>query len=439
MTLFRHARTPAAHGGSVALSPRVAGALALLMGALAGCSSVGSEWRDAEQRNSIEGYQEFLRRYPSSTHERAARARLLTLRWAQLRSSADLAQVTAFQGEVEREAKISGRASPLAEPIATRLAELSWERVRGTSNPADIEAFLKAFPKAAALREATDRLDDLTWEATQRQATPAAWRAYLKRFGAGRHAAQARQLGEGPSWAEARAAGEEAVMREHLALFPGGATAGDARQAVAERVWQRAEHDRTDARPYREYLELLPAGAQALLAQDALDWAQAESEGTLKAVEQYLRRYPQGRFAARARDALPVLREALPLKVGATVNEATGALRSHVVNSLKQARALRPVQIQGTAHLAGPAIQVSWQGGGMFSISSTSPGKDNKAEAPYVLNCAFTGEVGPSGLTSLAIANSPRATLRLDGVSYVHTAEGWSRQIDRYFKDRKDP
>jgi len=427
------------------------------------CSSVTSDWRDAEEAKTPEAYQDFLKRYPGSTNARTARTRLLELRWAKLRPSGDLDGMTALQIDVDKEAqtyetksatpKPAAKASEVAgkesqyppalrslfEQISARRAELVWEKLRANADAAQLDAYLKEFPKSAARRDVEMRLDDLTWETSARQGTLAAWRSYLERFGSGRHADEARRLAETPSWSEVQASQDEVPLRRHLALFAQGATALPAREALAEAVWRRAEREQTDLRPYREYLDLLPGGRHAQAAQDAVDWASAEDDGTVAAVEQYLRRYPDGRFSRHARSALPTLKSRPSPKIESTAAAAISRVRQQVRDGLRQATTSGTVDITGEASVSDHALTVLWRGGGMMAFTQNMPGKDAKSKETYRLLCSFTGKVGPSGLTSLEISNTPRASLRVDGESFIRTAEGWLRQIDKHFKPPAAP
>lgn len=422
-----------------------------------GCGSMSSDWREAEEAKTPEAYESYLKNYPGSANARTARTRLLELRWAKLKASNDLGAVSALQADVEREARSyeprSGAPKPAAkasevastqawypaalrtlfEQTGARRAELTWANLRSSADAAQIEAFLKEFPKAAARRDAEIRLDDLTWEAATRQATPVAWRAYLERFGSGRHAGEARRLAEAPSWGELRANPDEALLRRHLALFPQGTTVAPAREALAEALWRRAEQMQTDVLPYREYLALQPSGPRAQAAQDAVDWASAEDDGTVAAVEQYLRRYPDGRFAGHARGALPTLRARPPPKVEVTAASALSRVQQQLRDSLRQATARGTVDITGEASVTDNVLSVVWRGGGMVAFAQNMPGKDTKTKETYLLACSFTAKIGPSGLSGLEISASPRASLRVDGEAYVRTAEGWLRQIDKHF------
>jgi len=426
--------------------------------ALCGCGSIGSDWRDAEKERTAEAYQGFLKSYPGSSYAKTARTRLLELRWAKLQPSTDLDGMTALRDDVDKEARTyelesaAPKAAPKASGVAgketqyppalrslsgqisARRAQLIWERLRSNADQAQVDAFLKEFPNAPTRRDAEIRLDDLTWESAAHQATPAAWRGYLERFGAGRHASEARRLAEAPSWSEVQASNDEALLKRHLAMFAQGATAAPARASLAEVVWRRAEREQTDLRPYREYLDLLPSGPRSQAAQDAVDWASAEDDGTVAAVEQYLRRYPDGRFAHRARSAIPTLKSKAPPKVEATARSAISRIEQQMRSRLQLASARGSVEITGEASVSDVAMTVVWRGGGALGFTQDVPGKDSKIKETFRLICSFSGKIGPSGLTSLAISNNPRATLRLDGESYTRTAEGWLRQIEKHFK-----
>lgn len=108
-------------------------------------------------------------------------------------------------------------------------------------------------------------------------------------------------------------------------------------------------------------------------------------------------------------------------------------------DSLRQATARGTVDITGEASVSDHALTMVWRGGGMVAFAQNLPGKGTKATETYRLACSFTAKIGPGGLSGLQIAKAPRASLRVDGESYVHTTEGWLRQIDKHFKPPTAP
>ena len=409
------------------------GAAGVLCLTLAACASMSSDWRDAQKHNSVDAYQAFLARYPGSPNTSLAKAGLLEARWSQLSSTAKLDALTALQAEVDREVKATPRLRTVSEAVKSRRADLTWERLQSTSNPADLDEFLKAFPAAAARPHAEARLDDLTFEAARAEGSTSVWRSYLNRFSSGRHADEARSLAELPCWREVSVVLDEASIREHLALFPRGGTAGAARDRLAELVWERAERIGNDLRAYREYLELMPAGPRSAAARDSLDWAAAEDDGTLTAVDKYLKRYPYGRHAARARGALPSLRAGAPHSVASVGSAALAKVAEQVRESLKNASTHGAVTISGSARITSDQTSVSWTGGGMTMMASTHGGRSSIDAAAFELTCSFSGDVGLSGLARLRIDDEPKASLTLAGNRYVRAGEAWLPQIARYF------
>ncbi|MEJ2345263.1 MAG: hypothetical protein P8076_11295 [Gammaproteobacteria bacterium] len=394
----------------------------------AGCATVGSEWRDARRTDTVQAYHQFLERHGRSRFATFARRRLLTVRWGELRTSTDIDKLNQFQKQVDQAAKNDKQLASVAAQVRDRRSVVTWNSLRETSDPQPVKKFLKDFPKSSVRTEAENRLDDLTWQEASRNPTLSAWRNYLVNFPQGRHAAEVRRLAEGPSWQEARASDNEAALREHLKLFPSGATAGDARQALGAVVWKRAERTKTDVRPYHEYLKLLPSGPKATQAQDCVDWAQAEQEGTRKAVAQYLRRHPAGRFAARARHDLSRLAGGLPPDVAATTVAATNMIETQLKRSMKQFRATGPVTINGSAFITPKKISLYWRGAnafGMFTATGSS--------ADYSLLCSFAALIGTSGVEKVWFTRKTKAVLTVKGAKYVKTDEGWLPALKEFY------
>jgi hypothetical protein len=154
---------------------------------------------------------------------------------------------------------------PAPAPPKINKEAQEWERVRATSDPAQLEAYLREYPSGAYSAEAQSRLDELTWGGVNRKDLRSL-QAYLARFPRGAHSSEAEKLVDDLNWAS--------VNKK----------SADALQAFLE---QNADtQHRADAQALLEKLR-----AEAELQQQRTRAAAREREGILAALQRFNEAY----------------------------------------------------------------------------------------------------------------------------------------------------
>src|ERR1700687_4186357 len=103
------------------INRKVVAGLCAVMLALAGCSRQQSDWQKTRETNTAEGYEQFLKKYPS------------------------------------------GEFPPQAQPRAKELyEERDWQKARDADTPEAYQAFLKQYPEGKWTEEARIRVENFT-------------------------------------------------------------------------------------------------------------------------------------------------------------------------------------------------------------------------------------------------------------------------------------
>lgn len=324
-----------------------------------------SRQREVEEENAFQqawengrssAWREFLETYPNS--RRADRARLL------------LEETVAFELAVEHESDTGlreflkmwpdGRHHLEAEirlvAAKQRVADEAFAQAVAADSYAVFREFLARFPASShvdeAKRLATERL---AFETATADDTEEAWEGYLAKWGGDAHADEARvrlertKAREEEAYKAALEAKTVAAWEAFLAKHPHGK-----RNARAERNRREAvafEEARAGGRAaLQEFLRRYPDGVLAKDAQrqlrhlqDADDYAQAESMNTPAAWQLYLSAHPGGARSSGARERLMALEDAAfaavlaakqPSKASAFLSDFPDSLRRDELRQL---------------------------------------------------------------------------------------------------------
>ena len=339
-------------------------------------------WERARALNRLAEFQDYLNYWPSAQHAGEAQANIekllaLSKRWDELKDakaprrlrqlltdatgSEYAAMIKARLDEVAKadtadwakaEAAQSGAAyrayldnwseGEHRDEADERLDEIrksadEWARIKGKSDAAALEAFLKrnyiadfesaARAELAALREQA-REDDAAFDAAVRQNEASRFKDYLDRYAAGRHREAARaQLStleleaankaEAAAWEHARALNTLVEYNRYLSLWPSGRRAGEAKQNVDRlaglaKRWQDLQATKSlqslrqllaDASG-TEYAAAIQARVGELERADKADWAKTETALTKAAYLAYLSAWPEGDHREDANERL---------------------------------------------------------------------------------------------------------------------------------------
>ena len=253
---------------------------------------------------------DFIRRYPDSPYVSQAKSHLDTLIAAEQERK-----------EQERLAAAEARRQKMEADAAT-----AWNSVKNSSNPADVQNFIRRFPESTlALKDATQRLGALDREAKERVAK-----------------AQAEAAAARAAWNRIKDTNDIALVQDFIKQYPNTPTAlNDAKQyldvldkrlkereakarmeAEAAQAWNRIQNS-TDQAELRNFIRRYPDAAVTLThagprlavleheAADRVEKARAEAaaaraawdlvKGTNDPAElrDYINKYPNSPFSTR--------------------------------------------------------------------------------------------------------------------------------------------
>ena len=202
--------------------------------------------------------------------------------------------------------------------------EVAWQMAIADGKLEDYKAYLEKYPEGKHVEEAKEKVEELeekklmalakdeaAWMTATKINTLEEYQGYLKQYPEGRHSKEAKEkveeLTETPEMTE-----EEKIMR----------------MAKQEAKWMQAEKS-GKKEDYEAYLEEYPEGKHAKSAKekigsiselenaqdalekakDELNWKMAKSSNTLEAYKNYLKEYPEGIHAEKAKEKIAELEE----------------------------------------------------------------------------------------------------------------------------------
>ncbi|MEK7254620.1 MAG: hypothetical protein AAB316_07745, partial [Bacteroidota bacterium] len=193
--------------------------------------------------------------------------------------------------------------------------EREWLNLKDAGSKQDISRFLLQYPGSRFEGEALERLaqieEDEVWAAAKRRDLIASYFEYLNKFKTGRYAAEARQrIGELSAADEAPA--EEALLAGKLeAIRKGFRSAGS--PEVLERLLGELKalpvHQAGNEEVVKLKKEIL-ASIEAKEKEEVILWEAALVDNSAAEFQNYLEKYPAGKFVRDASLRLKTLRDA---------------------------------------------------------------------------------------------------------------------------------
>lgn len=145
--------------------------LALLLPALAGCSTVKQDWEAAQQADTVSAYENYLSRHPGSDFGRAAGEKVEVLRWEAATKANTVEALNSFL-----QSHGYGPHNGLAR---NQLMELEWQAAVGAKSIVSLDKFLKDHPSSKRTNEASLLIDDLQWQAAAATNTLDSYEHYI--------------------------------------------------------------------------------------------------------------------------------------------------------------------------------------------------------------------------------------------------------------------
>ncbi|MCT4610902.1 MAG: peptidoglycan-binding protein [Pelagimonas sp.] len=220
-------------------------------------------WAQAQAGDSLDSYQAYLDIFPEGLHAGAAQQRVSAIKsepfYQERRVEEALNLTRDARREIQRDLTILGHDTRGIDGIfgkGTRAGIREWQANSGF----DKSGYLDATQVAHLDRVAAEKAAELEAEAERRIAEEKAAEKAL--------------------WAQVRADPDEPILRKYLERFPDGPNAPEARRLVTQIDQQRASRAAN---------------------RDRSDWRQADAVDSIAGYQRYLKRWPQGAFAAEAR------------------------------------------------------------------------------------------------------------------------------------------
>lgn len=230
-------------------------------------------WEAVRGLDTIEGYENYLGRYPRGVNAAEARQRIIALRDAPRRAAEDAERALSLTRDQRRETQ-----------RALTILDFNPRGIDGIFGPGTRSA-ISAFQESQGFevtgyldREQLRRLDRMARDRAAELEEEARLRAELA------------EEADRDFWRQTGASGRESDLRRYLERYPEGIFAGDARRdlreieearrpnpsAIEDQTWQRVQ-DNGSAEAYREYLRRYPDGTYAEAARQEID--RLEDEG----------------------------------------------------------------------------------------------------------------------------------------------------------------
>jgi outer membrane protein assembly factor BamD (BamD/ComL family) len=310
-------------------------------------------WQEAQLIDTIEGYEEYLDKYPEGESVKSAQERIGILKkdlkaWEQAQTIDTVQVYELYTGEYP-----DGRYVAEANDRVTFLkkAAAAWQKTQEVNSMEVYQQFIKNYPGCKAAADAAEFLkilaeEEKTWAETGKANTIEAYHAYLKSYPTGKGAAEAfkriafleeekrkeeqRLQEDEKAWEKAEKRDTISSYTAYIGRYPHGQFTERAGQRINalendQKAWESSTHMNTIT-SYRRYIKKYPQGKfhdialknlevlknqeqQAKLnkAAEKKAWKSARQSNTIDSYREYLDRYPEGRYAKAAQKGIEKL------------------------------------------------------------------------------------------------------------------------------------
>jgi len=154
---------------------------------MVGCATTKGDWKKAQSLNTVEAYQEFLRKHPKSE----------------------------FTNEAKR-----------------NIMKLHWQRAKQTDSVKAYQEFLQKYPESEFSSIAKDRIEELEWQAALKVNTIEAYQEFLEKHSQSKHVLEAKERIEELIWTQAEKSNKLEAYGDYLLRYPNGKFANLAREKI---------------------------------------------------------------------------------------------------------------------------------------------------------------------------------------------------------------
>lgn len=182
----------------------------VFLSVLVGCTTTPdiTAWNMAKEVNTPAAYEDFIRRYPQSSHVGKARELIDQSKREQIKKADSVAQCIQIM-ESNPDPK-----------TAAMVADLAFEAARRETSPEALYAFLAYFKGHIGAPEVRNRLEELEFENAKKEASPLAMEYFLMRYPTSRFAGEGRRLHAEKTYQQVKKWGNPFGYKAFLRRFP---------------------------------------------------------------------------------------------------------------------------------------------------------------------------------------------------------------------------
>ncbi len=197
--------------------------LAILAVVLAGCATSPeiTSWNMAKEVNTSAAYQDFVKRYPNSSHVEEAREMVEKSKMDQVMKADTVAECVSI---------VKTNPDP---KIAAKAADLAFNAAQKETSVSSLYAFLVYFKGHSGAAAVRNRLEELEYKGASENASPGAMEYFLFRYPESRFAADGRKLLSEKSYVQVKAWGNPFGYKAFLQRFP------ESHHATEVRGWMK--------------------------------------------------------------------------------------------------------------------------------------------------------------------------------------------------------
>ena len=205
-----------------------------------------------------------------------------------------------------------GRHKAEAQQALDRLEEKDFTQAKQENSIKAFDGFLTRFPRGKLARQAQELRDGLLYQEAIQKGTAKAYGTAFVKLGNTKYGPELGALREKAFFKEASQAKNLDDLKQYLSIFPKGIHRDEAMALVQDLEWIGVQ-EKAALNAFKNYIKQYPNSphlekAKAALAEVEV-YEKAAKEDWHKSYKDYLKKFPKGLFAAKARERLEWLKK----------------------------------------------------------------------------------------------------------------------------------
>jgi hypothetical protein len=145
--------------------------------ALIGCATAQEDWKKAQAKDTVQAYQEFLEKHPSSDWTETARHNIEEADWERAQN------LNIYQTYQDFLAKYP--ASEHADITKQKIEKFEWVKAEKTNTIEVYQEYLAKYPSGEFSQTARQNIKEIDWESTKNINTESAYKEFLAKYPSG--------------------------------------------------------------------------------------------------------------------------------------------------------------------------------------------------------------------------------------------------------------